>query len=102
MECLTTEAFRGTVTFAENAPFGIDESDSERTAVLKFQSQWGTDPFLGIGVRIEVNRAFDPVQAGNGKTGAFDDALESAKAVPHLAERHFMGEEFSDTATFLD
>src|SRR5262245_113368 len=62
---LTTEAFGGSVAFAEDSPIGIDESDSKDAAVLKSQLQWNADPFLRVGVRMKIDRAFNPVQAGN-------------------------------------
>ena len=88
--------------FAEDSSVGIDESNSEDAAVLKFQPQWNADPFMGVGARIEIDRAFNPVQAGNRKAGTFDNALEPAKVIAYLAERYVIGRQFTDTRAFLD
>jgi hypothetical protein len=90
------------MALAEDPPVAVDESDSKDVAILKPQSQRNTDPFMGNRVRIEIDLSFDPVQTRNRKARAFDDALEPAKAISNLTERHVIRHEIPDAGAFLD
>jgi hypothetical protein len=90
------------VSFAEDSPAGIDESNPENAAILKFQPQWNTDPFMRVDARIEIDHALNPVQARNRKAGAFNDALEPPHAILYLSECYLIGQEFPDAGAFLD
>jgi hypothetical protein len=90
------------VTLAENSPVRIDHSNPENAAILKFQSQRHSNPFMWVSACIEIDITLDPVQTGNRKAGAFNEALEPANAILHLAERSIIGQEFPDAGAFLD
>ena len=57
------------MTLAENPSIHIDELDSERPAIFKFQVQRNPDPIASLLARFEIDGAFNAVKAWNGKAG---------------------------------
>jgi len=96
------EARCRSVTLGENASLAVNQSNSYHPAVLKLQAQRDADPFERIRVRIEFDRTFNSMKARNRKARPFDDALEPAEPIPHLAEHRSIQRQFSDTGTFFD
>ena len=84
------------MTLAENPSIHIDELDSERPAIFKFQVQRNPDPIASLLARFEIDGAFDAVKAWNGKAGIVVHALVADEAVRRVAQRHAIQQEFPD------
>ena len=88
--------------FAEDATARVQQFDTENAAVLEFQPKRPSDPFEWIRSRIKIDRAFDSMQAWDGKAGSFAHSLKSAYAIPHLAKPYFVQQELPRASAFLD
>src|SRR5262245_10604782 len=78
------------------------QSNSQQSAVLKFQMHWCADPFLRVRASLEFDRAFDSINTWNRKAGRFDYSLIPANAIPYFAQNVSIQQKFPDTGIFLD
>ena len=79
--CLAAETFTRAVALADDSAVRIHHGDGQHSTIFQAEAERRADPIgLNHGL-IEIERAFEPVQAGNGKAGLFDEALKAGDGV---------------------
>ena len=90
------------MAFTEQASVSAGQHNSEDAAVFEPQSEGYSDPVGGIVLRVKINLAFEPEEAGNGETGVRDEALIEVNGIPDGAQDASVQEQFSSTGALFD
>src|SRR5438105_4198288 len=90
------------MAFAQDSTIAVEHCNSEHSTILKLQAQRNADPFVWIHGRVESNRTFDSVKAGNRQATAFNETLKAVDAILHVSKHCVVQHQLTDAGSLLD
>jgi len=86
---------------AEDAATRVDHYDPQGLSIVEPQCQSNVNPFGGIDGSVEIDRAFDPEEAGYRQAGTLHHALIPADFVRNPVQSMRPTDQFSEAGDFF-